>query len=462
LKPITDQAYKLFHNGSIALAQVSSNGIRIDTDYLHRQIKSVSHRILKIEELLKQNKIYKVWRRRYRDRFTFGSRTQLGNVLFETMGYDPSTFTKKTGRAKADEAALKSIKEPFINKYLLLERLKKTRSTYLKGILRETIDGFVHPNFPLHLVRSYRGSSDHPNFTNIPMKDPQIKKLVRRAFISRKNHRLIEIDFKGAEICSATCYHKDPAMIKYIQNPKLDLHRDMGAQCYKVKKGQVTWGIRDCGKNRFVFAEFYGDWYITRAPDLWGAIKTMNLKVEDTGCDLYSHLETKGIYELGDCDPDKEPREGTFEKHIKEVEYDFWNRRFRVYNQWKKDWYNKYLKLGYFDTLTGFRIESVLNRKQVINYGIQGSAFHWLLWCLIKIQRILNKYKMKSFIIGQIHDSIVSDVHKDEMKDYLDIVKQVIYEDIRKHWKWIIVPLVVECEMSPVDGNWYEKIGVEI
>jgi len=188
----------------------------------------------------------------------------------------------------------------------------------------------------------------------------------------------------------------------------------------------------------------------------------LNLVVKDTDIDLYSHLESMGIYELGDCNPEQQPRARTFEKHIQEVEYDFWNKRFRVYNQWKKDWWKAYLDKGYFETLTGFYIAGNLDRKQTINYPVQGSAFHWLLWSLIRIQRIMNKHKMKSLIIGQIHDSIVADIYKRELKDYLEIVKQVIYEDIRKHWSWIIVPLIVEAEVAPINKSWYEKKEIQI
>jgi len=74
----------------------------------------------------------------------------------------------------------------------------------------------------------------------------------------------------------------------------------------------------------------------------------------------------------------------------------------------------------------------------------------------------MNRYKMKSLIVGQIHDSIIGDIHKRERKDYLEIVKQVIYEDIRKHWKWIIVPLTVEVGVAPVGSSWYDTKEIEI
>ncbi len=461
MKPITNQAYKLLHEGCVALSQVEANGIRIDTDYLKRVIEETNTQINEVTSSLNHYKIYKTWQKRYGSRANLGSREQLGVVLFDMMKY-PCLIYTKTGKPQADEAALKSTGLEFVDKYLRLEKLKKARSTYLRNILRETTDGFLHPFFPLNITQSYRGSSDHPNFQNIPIKDPEIAKLIRRAFIAREGYQIVEIDFKGAEICCGTCYHHDPQMIKYIENPKLDMHRDMAAEIYMLKRSQVTYWMRDAGKNRFVFPEFYGDWYKSRAVSLWKAIDELNLVVEDTGYDLYSHLETMGISELGACDPEKEPKEGTFEKHLQDIEYGFWNKRFKIYAQWKKDWYNEYLRKGYFKMLTGFIVDCYLNRKQVINYPVQGTAFHWLLWSLIRIQKLMNKYKMKSKIVGQIHDSIVGDIHRKEQKDYLEIVKQVIYEDIRKHWDWIIVPLRFEVGVCPVGGNWFEKEEMEI
>jgi len=390
-----------------------------------------------------------------------GSREQLGKILFDVMKYHCPSRTKIEKKPKADEENLKSTNLKFVDVYLRMEKLKKARSTYLQGILRETTDGFLHPNFPLHLTQTYRGSSSNPNFQNIPMKNPEIKKLVRQAFVSRPDHRIIEIDFKGAEVCNATCYHKDPQMVEYIEKDPGRMHTDAARDCLMLKKSQVSWDARDIGKNLFIFPQFYGDYYIHCAQNMWNAIIERNIRTTD-GMSLIKHLKRKGIIRLGDCDPEKEPEDGTFEKHVQKIEYNFWNKKFKIYNQWKKDWYKAYLKKGYFKTLTGFIIEGYMERNKVINYPVQGSAFHWLLWSLIRIQKLMNKYKMKSLIVGQIHDSIVGDIHKRERKDYLKIVKQVIYEDIRKHWDWIIVPLLVEVEMCPIGGSWYEKKEIEI
>jgi len=219
--------------------------------------------------------------------------------------------------------------------------------------------------------------------------------------------------------------------------------------------------IRYWGKSGFVFPQFYGDWYLSCAESMWKAITRQGLKLRD-GTTLKQHLSKKGIKKLGSLDPKVRPVKGTFIQHIKEVEHDFWHNRFKVYNQWKEDWYNLYLKNGKIETLTGFVIEGLHDRKQIINYPIQGVAFHVLLWSLIRIQKLLVKYKMKSLIIGQIHDSIVADVPKDERKTYLKIVNQVTTQDVIKHWPWINTPLEIEAESTPLNKSWFEKEKIDL
>ena len=64
---------------------------------------------------------------------------------------------------------------------------------------------------------------------------------------------------------------------------------------------------------------------------------------------------------------------------------------------------------------------------------------------------------MKSCIIGQIHDSIVSDILENERDDYIEIINNVMINDLKKHWKFIITPMEIEIEISPVGTSWFEK-----
>jgi len=452
---LRQEGYQLLHDGLIELSKVEANGIRVDVPRLAKtkETLKVMMRQLKIE--IEADDVWKVWRKRYGEKANLTSRDQLGTVLHKELGYEITNQTE-TGRPATDEEALQKIDHPFVGKLIRFLKYDKTLGTFLKGIEKEVIAERLHPVFNLHVARTYRSSSDSPNFQNFPVRDKEISEIIRSVFIASKGHVLVENDFKGAEVVVSACYHKDPNFISYITTAGKDMHKDMAAQIYMLKPEQVDKETRYGAKNRFVFPQFYGDFYVACARNLWEWIQKGKLKGPD-GKSLYKHLQKHGIDELGDCNPEEDPRDGTFEKHLKEVEDDFWNRRFMAYGKWRKDWYRRYLDKGYFDLLTGFRVHGSFNRNSAVNYPVQGSAFHCLLWALIRVNKLLVKHQMKSMVVGQIHDSLIGDVAVDELKDYLEIVEKVVTVDLPKAYKWLIVPLEIEYEIAPVNGNWFQK-----
>lgn len=112
--------------------------------------------------------------------------------------------------------------------------------------------------------------------------------------------------------------------------------------------------------------------------------------------------------------------------------------------------------------MTGFRLDGVYRRNEVLNYPIQGSAFHCLLWSLIEIQKELDRQRMKTLLVGQIHDSILGDSPPEELDDFLSLSEEVMTKRLLKEWKWINVPLKVEAEVSGVDESWFNKKVVTI
>lgn len=464
MRPSTPEAYQLFHQGTLALANVEANGMRVDLDYLDGAIKQANRTIKELEQKLQADEIFKQWRRHYGTRTKLGSGEQLAHVLFTIMGL-PCRERTATGRPSAAESNLLDIDLDFVREWRRLAKFTKSKGTFLEGIRNfTTSDGLIHPNFNLNLVASYRSSSDNPNFQNFPSRNEEMAKLVRSAFIPRKNHHLVESDFKGIEVGVACCYTKDKNLIRdYTEG---DMHRDMAMECYQLPMEEVGKQIRYCGKNMFVFPEFYGDYYASCARHLWEAIERMSLKTV-SGTPLYEHLASVGIEELGDCDPNESPREGSFEEHIRAVEDCFWNERYRTYNDWKRETWQEYQNRGWSQLYTGFVVTQskespVMNRKQVINYRIQGSAFHCLLWCLIEMDKWLKKNRMRSKIVSQIHDSLIGDVHKDELADYLWKINDLMTVQLAKVWKWINVPLGVEMEICALNGTWFDKKKVDL
>lgn len=463
LKPLDPAAYQLMHDGSLALADVECNGIRVDVDYLESAMEDMDRRIEHSTEKLRTYEAFEVWRRAYGQKMNLDSRPQMSHVIFDLMGHEHKGETTLKGRAKADEEAFQDVDDPFVRRYIKRAKLQKLRGTYLAGLWREMNGDRIHGNFNLNIARTYRSSMDGPNLQNVPIRDPFIGEIIRRCFIPDDNHILVESDFKALEVCGAACYNHDPVLIAYIKDITKCMHRDTASELFMCEPEQVSKECRYVAKNMFVFPEFYGSWFAQCAPNIWQAMTRMHLDVE--GVEAREWMKDHGIKKLGEKFleaikkrggdyPDTSP--GSFCHHLKQVEQSFW-KRFKVYAKWKKDWYEAYLKEGGFNTLTGFRVEGHLSRNDVINYPVQGSSFHILLWCLIQLNKALRKYKMKSKIVLQIHDSILSSVHRKEVRQYVEMANEIMTEKVRKHWPWIIVPLRIENEACGIGETWFDK-----
>ena len=447
------EAYKLLMEGSATFTDMEENGIRIDEPYIDRMIVETGTKIKEMEKELRNDEVYRVWRKVYGEKADLGSPTQMGRVIFGELGIESKRRTK-TGKAATDAEAFEDIDIPFVNRWVDYKKLKGVRTTNLIGIKRELVDGYLRPSFNLHLAITYRSSSDRPNGQNIPNRDKRQAKIVRRAFIpSDDEHVLLEADFAGIEVRAANCYHHDPVMTKYIKDD-YDLHKDMAAELYLVDRSRVTKDMRQMGKNGFVFPSFYGDWYLSICQALWRAVERDDLTTTD-GVKVRHVLRDAGITELGASLKDGKPAAGTYAAHVKAVEDRFWGERFKVYTEWKNTWWQQYLKDGYYRLLTGFVSQGIFKRNEVINGPIQGTAFHWLLWTLIQLNKWLKKYKFKSRIISQIHDSIKLNAYRKELQDVLNKIQEIVTVDLPNHWRWINVPLAIES--SVCEKSWFEK-----
>jgi DNA polymerase I len=453
-------AYELLHEGTLALAEIEQNGIRLDVDYCIREIKRLERRIEQKEKQILDYKEVKMWKAKYGPRFKLGSDQQLADILFNEMGLT-STVKTDSGNYSVNAAALEGMDVPFVKEIVDMERLKKMKGTYLENFMLEQVDGYVHPFFNLTMPVTYRSSSDSPNFQNMPIRHPENKKIIRSAFLPRPGHRLGGIDYSGIEVKIAFCYHQDPNMYLYLMDPEKDMHRDTSMDCYMLSIDEWTKDTRYCAKNKFVFPQFYGDWWKTCAENLWAAIDIMQLKTKQE-VPLKEHLRDKGIKGLGSIGEDGKPSAGSFYKHIQEVENTFWFERFPVYTQWKKEQLKYYEKNGYVDMFTGFRCSGLMGKNEVLNYPIQGAAFHCLLRSVIELNKWIKREKLRSKVVGQIHDEATMDVHGEEFQYVLMNAKKIMCDDIREEWKWITIPLGIEADFSEVDQNWFHKKTVEI
>ena len=456
INPLSLQAYRLMHEGILAFGRAERHGIRIDEKYLKKTHKKLTKEADALEEEFQATKFYKQWDKSVNGKPNINSPKQLEHFLY-TVRKHPIKKKTKTGKGSTDEKALKGLKIPALDIYLKKKKVENLRDTFLASLARESVNGIMHPSFGLHIPVTYRGSSYDPNFQNLPKRDPKAMKTIRGAIYPSKGNQLLEVDYGGVEVCIGEAYHEDKTMLKYITDPKTDMHRDMAQEIFRLKKfdqdSKMHDFLRSATKNGFVFPEFYGDYYKPCAESLicgWGEIEEGKFKPKEG-------VKKEGLYLSDLLIKNGFKNYTSFENHIKDIEKDFWGKRFKGYAKWKDDWYADYMTKGYIDMKTGFRCSGVMTKNHVTNYPIQGAAFHCLLWSFIQLDKVLYSGGWKSRLIGQIHDSLILDVYPPELEKLMKIIQRITTVDLRKHWDWINVPLIIDAEICGIDKSWAEK-----
>lgn len=450
-------AYKLFHEGILALGEAERQGLRIDIIYAEQKTKLLTKKIKRIEEEFFNSNFYRRWKHSIGNKTpNLNSGNQLGRYLYSVLKLEPQKTTP-SGKGSTDEEALQLLKIPELDLMLQRSKLRKLRDTYLKAFAREQTNEVLHPFFNLHIARTYRSSSSNPNFQNIPKRDKEAQKIVRRAIYPRIGHQLLEVDYSGIEVSIAACYHKDENMIRYITDPKSDMHGDIAAQIFEIdnfdKHNAEHKLLRSAAKNTFVFPQFYGDYYRNNAIGMcstwlqlpqtkWTNKMGVLLNNEPIG----KHLRNIGIKSFE-----------AFVTKIKRIEKDFWTNRFPQYASWKEEWYEMYLRYGYVPLKTGFVCSGLMGKNEVINYPVQGAAFHCLLWSFVEINKEIKRLGLQTRLVGQIHDAIVFDVYPAELEQIGHLVQKIGTIELRKHFDWINVPLSLEAELCDIDTSWSQK-----
>lgn len=449
------EAYQLLHEGQIALARAERQGIRIDVEYCKEKTEELTKQIEATEAEFKETKLYRRWKHIYGSSANMYSPQQLSRLLYKHMKLAP-VKTTPTGEGSTDDDSLRRLGIPELSLLTKARRLRKIRDTYLASFVREVNeDGYLRPSFHLHTARTYRSSSSDPNFQNIPKRDKEAMDICRRAMLPRPGHMLVEADFAALEVVVSCFYHKDPEMLSYVKDESKDMHGDMAREIFFLPKIDVRKPedklLRNAAKNGFVFPQFYGDYYKNNAYTICDWVElpqdgrwndSQGVKLSD-GTPLSSHLAKHGIRSFSDL-----------VEHLRRVENRFWKERFKVYDRWRDEWVEQYRKTGKLRMLTGFVCSGLMERNEIINYPIQGTAFHCLLKTFILLDKAMVSEGWDTRLVGQIHDSIVMDVNPDELDHVLDTLRRIVEEELPRQWNWIIAPLKIEVETFGVDKPW--------
>lgn len=444
--PSNKNAYKLMHQGVAAFAEMESVGMPLSMERLESESRSVKQLIREKEDKLRASEVYVVQRNRFHKESNLNSRDQLAKVLFDDFKITGGRRSEKTKKYVLDDEDLEDMLDAdlsdsvyeYIREYRKLSNLLKLYGTYLKAFRTEAVDGRLHGFFHLHSTTTYRTSSSNPNLQNIPIRNPVIGKIIRSIVVPHDpDYRIMEVDFSQLEIVIGACLHQDPNLMDHLISG-FDFHKVTASELFLLDSPEKH--IRGLGKTAN-FACNYGDHPIAIAGKMW----KQSRRLKQDGVPIHEHLSKHGIKRLGHkTDNGKD----TFVGHTQKVLDRYWNERYPGYHAWRNATWDKYCRTGYLYTATGFRIHGVMKRTEIYNVDTQGSASHVLLYSLIVAQKRLKQEGLRARIFCPIHDSLLLEVHQDDVHAVSALLEKIMTIETRKHYPWIIMPLKTETEVG--------------
>jgi DNA polymerase-1 len=405
---------KLFYEIEMPLVTVLSvmeeNGVKIDSQNLRNISEEFGKHIHELEE-----SIYAM----AGVRFNIASPRQLGEVLFDKLQLDAKAKKTKTGQYATGEEVLQKLagKHPIINVILEYRSYTKLKSTYLDALpaLINPKDGLIHTSYNQAVTATGRLSSNNPNLQNIPVRTANGRE-IRRAFVPRSpEYTLLAADYSQIELRIIAHLSQDPAMIADF-NLGHDIHAATAAKVFHVPIDQVTKEQRSRAK-AVNFGIIYG-------MSAFGLAERMEISRSEAADIIKKYFEEyAGIKE-------------------------YMNRSIALAKE-----------RGYAETILGRRRYlrdinaangTVRNfaERNAINAPIQGSSADMIKIAMIGIHQELQKLKMQSKMILQVHDELVFDAHLDELSDLKALVSEKMVNAMP-----LSVPVIVEINTG---NNWLE------
>lgn len=391
------------------LAKMELAGISLDEKWLAQESVDLENDLKQLE-----SKIFEL----SGEEFNMNSPKQLGEILFEKMQLDPKAKKTKTGQYATSEDVLQKLasKHEIIKHILEYRTYQKLKSTYVDALPSqiEKTDNRVHTNFSQTTAATGRLASVNPNLQNIPIRTLRGQQ-IRGAFVSAEGKKIISADYSQIELRLIAEISGEDNMIKAFQNGE-DIHASTAAKLFKIPLEEVSKTQRSQAKT-VNFGIIYGQGAFALA--------------EQTGL---SRTEAKQMIEA------------YFETYPKLKEY-------------MAEQVNKARQIGYVETILGrkrhlkdinsnnFVVRGHAERNAV-NAPVQGSAADVVKMAMIKIQKELEKEKLQTKMLLQVHDELIFEAPIEEVEVASNIIKIEMESAIATQ-----VPLLVEVG---VGNNWLE------
>ena len=351
--------------------------------------------------------------------FNLDSPKQLGEVLFDHLKITDKAKKTKTGQYQTNEETLLKLvsKHPIIQVILDYRSLKKLKSTYVNALptMVNSKSGRIHTNYMQTVAATGRLSSNNPNLQNIPIRTEKGRE-IRKAFIPKNDqHVLLAADYSQIELRIIAALSQDPDMISAFRSGT-DIHAVTAANVFNVDIDQVTRDQRSTAK-MVNFGIIYGI-------SAFGLSQRLNIPRKEAKFIIDSYFETYSrVKEYMDECIDFARKNG----YVQTIR----NRK-------------RYLK----DINSSNAVVRGFAERNAINAPIQGSAADIIKIAMINIDAAMEKEKLNSKMILQVHDELVFDVYNPELNILKDLVKYHMENAVN-----IDVPLTVEMDTG---SNWLE------
>lgn len=391
---------------SYVLFQMEKEGVEVRGEELKEYGTKLLTRIQELEIII-HNEAGEV--------FNINSPKQLGEILFEKLEI-PRGKKTKTGFATGVEILEKLATQYPIAAHVLEYRgLTKLKSTYADGLANYIEeDNRIHTNFNQTITATGRISSTEPNLQNIPMK-MELGRQIRKVFVPKKGCIFMDADYSQIELRLLAHMSGDCQLIEAYKQEK-DIHKITASKVFHTPFDEVT-DLQRRNAKAVNFGIVYGI-------SSFGLSEDLNISRKEAKEYIDQYFNTyPGVKDFLD-------------KTVEDAK-----------------------NLGYVTTMFGRKRpipelkSSNFNQRSfgervAMNSPIQGTAADIMKIAMINVYKKLQKEKLQSKMILQVHDEIVIEVYPQEIEQVRDILTSEMMNAAN-----LSVSLDVELHMG---NNWYE------
>ncbi|HEY2966827.1 MAG TPA: DNA polymerase I [Casimicrobiaceae bacterium] len=388
------------------LFRMERNGVLLDPVLLAAQSRVLGERMLTLEQQAFQLA---------GGPFNLGSPRQLGEVLFDRMKL-PVVRKTATGQPSTDEEVLQELAADYPLPKLLLEHrmLSKLKSTYTDKLpqMINAATGRIHTNFAQATAVTGRLASTEPNLQNIPIRSVEGRR-IREAFIASPGHVLVSADYSQIELRIMAHLSGDASLEKAFAEGE-DIHRATAAEIFGVPIGEVT-----SDQRRYIKAVNFGLIY---------------------GMSAFGLAAQLGI-ERGAA---QQFIDKYFSRYPGVAEYMLRTRELAHKQGYVKTVFGRRLWLPDINAGGGPRRQAA--ERAAINAPMQGTAADLIKLAMIEVQAWLDRERLASRLILQVHDELVLEVPNAEVAQLKGELPRLMTGVAT-----LDVPLVVDVGAGP---NW--------